>query len=156
MRTMFRRVVITAGVALVASTLLSAQAAAAPQAKDAKAKADDMPVTLSGCVNRDPHDPMQFTLSESETGDKYRLSGKNLKQWDGRRVLVTGGPDRRRLVIRGGLYPSANVAAQAGALDPAKMAIAAQPGGTVGAGTGEVQLPEFRVARVKLADGSCK
>jgi hypothetical protein len=66
-----------------------------------------------------------------------------------------GGPQGRRLSIRGGLWPSANVAGQAGAIDPAQASIARQPGGAA-SGAGVIDLPEFRVASVRSIDGSCR
>ena len=68
---------------------------------------------------------------------------------------MVGATLGRNLTIRGGLLPSPNVAAQAGAMDPAKAAIANMPGATAGA-EGSVVLPEFRVARVRALDGACQ
>ena len=77
-----------------------------------------------------------------------------MKKFAGRRVQVVGAPVNRRLTIRGGLVPSPNVAAQAGAIDPGKAAVAAIGGGTTGSGT--VELPTFKVARVSAAQGECR
>jgi hypothetical protein len=52
------------------------------------------------------------------------------------------------------LWPSPNVAGQAGAIDPAQASIARQPGGAA-SGTGGIELPEFRVVSVRGIDGSC-
>ena len=57
----------------------------------------------------------------------------------------------RHVRIVGGLYPSANVAAQAGAIDPARAAVAALPGSPA-TGTAPV---EVRVQRVQRLSGSC-
>ena len=43
---------------------------------------------------------------------------------------------------------------QAGAIDPGKAAVAAIGGGTTGSGT--VDLPTFKVARVSAAPGECR
>jgi hypothetical protein len=52
------------------------------------------------------------------------------------------------------LWPSPNVAGQAGAIDPAQASIARQPGGAAsGAG---MELPELRVVSVRGIDGSCR
>jgi hypothetical protein len=51
------------------------------------------------------------------------------------------------------LLPNANVAAQAGSMDPSRAATAAAGGS---APVGDVQLPEFRVKSVKPLDGGCK
>jgi hypothetical protein len=57
--------------------------------------------------------------------------------------------------VKGGLLPSPNVAAQAGAIDPGQAAVASQPGGTA-SGTGSVDVPLFRVDRVRALGGSCQ
>ena len=56
---------------------------------------------------------------------------------------------------KGRTLADANVAAQAGDIDPAKAAIAAQPGGGA-TGTGEVALPTFKVKSVRTLDSSCR
>jgi hypothetical protein len=70
-------------------------------------------------------------------------------------VRLVGGPQGKRLSISGGLWPSPNVAAQAGAIDAAEASIARQPGGAA-SGTGGANLPEFRVVSVRSIDGSCR
>jgi len=70
-------------------------------------------------------------------------------------VEIVGLPEDRRVTVRGGLFPSPNPAAQAGAVDPAKAAVANMPGGA-NSGTGSVQLPAFRVTRVRPVSGSCQ
>ena len=112
-------------------------------------------ITLSGCVSRGEVTQGQFALSDASTGGRYRLSGVRMKKFAGRRVQVVGAPVNRRLTIRGGLVPSPNVAAQAGAIDPVKAAIATMPGGT-NSGTGDAQLPEFKVTSVRAVGGSCE
>src|SRR5438270_11271775 len=72
-------------------------------------------VTLVGCVAADDATPGQYTIMESKGGAIYRLSGANMRTYVGKQVEVTGGP--RRLHITGGLLPSPNAAAQAGAVD---------------------------------------
>jgi hypothetical protein len=78
-------------------------------------------------------------------------SGTTEKQPCGKRTAA-----RARAIFRctastiGGLYPSANVAAQAGAIDPAQAAAAVLAGGA-GPGT-DVEL---RVQRVRRLAGSC-
>jgi hypothetical protein len=136
---------------LVLATVFAAQAASTPApprtpAKDKEAKT----ITLSGCVNRDVSTAGAFTFAETDTGSKYRLTGMGMRKYVGQRVEIVGGPGRR-LTVRGGLVPSPNAAAQAGALDPTRAAIAGMP-----AGTGTTQLPEFRVTRVRSLGGSCE
>jgi hypothetical protein len=112
-------------------------------------------VELVGCVSDDPGASGAFTLNES-AGGTYRLTGKSVRKYAGQMVRLVGGPQgKKKLSIRGGLWPSPNVAAQAGAIDPAEASIARQPGGAA-AGTGGVNLPEFRVVSVRGVDGSCQ
>jgi hypothetical protein len=111
------------------------------------------PVELVGCVSDQPGASGAFTFDES-SGSKYRLTGKSVRKYAGRMVRLVGGPQGRKLAISGGLWPSANAAGQAGAIDGAKESIARQPGGG-GSGTGGVNLPEFRVVSVRTVDGSC-
>ena len=92
---------------------------------------------------------------DNESGGKYRLTGKGLKDFVGRRVEIVGGPPGRRITFRTGLLPSPNVAAQAGALDPAQAAVANLPGGAADATT-NAPLPEFRVIRMRGVDGGCQ
>ena len=79
---------------------------------------------------------------DANTGAKYRLNGTNVKRWVGKRVRITGG-----------LVPSPNLAAQAGAVDPRQAAIAGQAGGGT-AGTGPLIL-EFHVRKIVPLKGDC-
>lgn len=131
---------------LLATSVVSGIAIAAAsdlQTSPSKAAADKM-LTLSGCV--EPGDTEEQTIlvrvPRAADGTKYRLSGANVKRYLGKRVRITGG-----------LVPSANLAAQAGAVDPTQTAMAAQPGGG-SAGTGTVVL-EFRVRRIVPLKGDC-
>ena len=108
------------------------------------------PITLSGCITPDATTPGAYTFSDAKTGVKYRLSGVAVAKDPGQRGEIVVGSGSARVTIRGGLVPSANVAAQAGAIDPSRAAIAGAPG----AG-GSVQLPEFHAARVQGASGTC-
>ena len=110
------------------------------------------PVELVGCVSNQPSGSGAFTFDESG-GSKYRLTGKSVRKYAGKMVRLAGGPQGGKLSVSGGLWPSANAAGQAGAIDGAKESIARQPGGG-GSGTG-VDLPEFRVVSVRTVDGSC-
>jgi hypothetical protein len=112
------------------------------------------PVELVGCVSQDPGTSGSFMFDDSG-GGRYRLTGKSVRKYAGRMVHLVGGPQSRKLSIRGGLWPSPNVAAQGGALDPAQESIARQPGGAA-AGTGGTELPEFRVVSVRGVEGSCR
>lgn len=124
------------------------------QTPPAKPGTSRNPVELVGCVSDHPGASGSFTFDES-SGSKYRLTGKSVRKYAGRMVRVIGGPQGRRLSISGGLWPSANVAGQAGAIDAAEASIARQPGGAA-SGTGTLDLPEFRVVSVRGLEGSCR
>ncbi|MBI3492367.1 MAG: hypothetical protein HY047_11390 [Acidobacteria bacterium] len=131
-------------VGLVSATPLAAQT-------NAPAKPASKMITLSGCVARSGSTPDQYTLSEVKGGAIYKLTGTNVREYVGRRVEIVGQVPRR-FTIATGLTPTANVAAQAGAMDPTRAAVASA-GGSAGPGT--VDLPEFRVKSVKPVGGSC-
>lgn len=137
------------------ATLFAVQATATPPSPPAARKETTTTLTLSGCVSRDLSTPGTFTFAEADTDTKYRLGGVRVRKYVGQRVEIVGAPVGRRLTFRAGLVPSPNVAAQAGAMDPVKAAIAGLPGGS-DRGTGAVQLPEFRVTRVRALAGSCR
>jgi hypothetical protein len=109
-------------------------------------------VTLTGCVERGAT-PTQYTI-EDEYNGKFEVSGSDIKKYLGQRVQVAGTPGSTRFRVKGGLWPTPNVAAQAGAIDPARAAIAAQPGGGA-RGTGDIDLPTFKVRAVRTLDGAC-
>jgi hypothetical protein len=134
-----------------ALALLSASALAQNKT-DKPAKPAPKIITLSGCVARGETMPGQYTLEDKEAGTRYRLTGTDFRDYIGRRVQISGGVPSRRLTIVGGLTPNANVAAQAGDMDPARAATAAAGGA---AGPGTVQLPEFRVKSVRPVSGAC-
>ena len=130
---------------LLATSLLSA--------RDKKEKPQTPPkvLTLSDCVSaarRRRDSPRSRTKTEPRSPDRL-----DVRDYIGRRVQIVGGtPSPRRLTIVGGLTPNANVAAQAGDMDPARAAMAGA-GGEAGPGT--VQLPEFRVKSVRPVSGAC-
>jgi len=110
-------------------------------------------LTLTGCVEKGST-PNQFTLADDVNG-KYEVSGSDIKKYVGRRVQVAGTPGSTRFRIKGGLWPTPNVAAQAGSIDPAQAAVAAQPGGP-SSGTGQIDLPTLKVKAVRTLDGGCE
>ena len=124
------------------------------QEKKAPARPANKTLSLSGCVVRGEKTPDQYTLEDkTDGGGKYRLTGVNVRDYIGQRVLIAGGVvETKRLTIKGGLLPNANVAAQAGAMDPARAAVASAGGA---AGPGTVELPEFKVKSVRPVSGSC-
>jgi hypothetical protein len=127
-------------------------AAAAQTSAPAKKAASPKPITLSGCIVRGETTPGQYTLEDRKAGTTYRLTGTDVRDYVGRRVLIVGALGGKKFTIVGGLQPSANAAAQAGAIDPARAAMAAA-GGSAGPGT--VDFPEFRVKSVRPVSGSC-
>jgi|SRR5688572_11392786 len=141
----------TSALALL-SCIVPVVALAAAQSPPASSKTSRSPVELVGCVSGEPGVSGAFTFDES-SGSKYKLTGKSVRKYAGQMVRVVGGPQGRKLSFSGGLWPSANVAGQAGALDPAEESISRQPGGPA-SGTGG-NLPEFRVVSVRTVDGSC-
>ena len=135
--------------------VLTATCAAPLAAQDKKASAKPAPtiLSLSGCVVRSEKIPTQFTLEDKDEGGTYRLTGINMSDYVGRRVQIGGAiPESKRLVIKGGLTPNANVAAQAGTMDPARAAMASAGGA---AGPGTVEFPEFKVKNVRPVSGAC-
>ena len=142
---------------ILAVALLSAQsqpAAKADTKSDPKA-----PVTLNGCVTRDYTDAKNasaYTFIDNTDGSRYHLKGKTVAKYSGMSVQVIGTiTETKNLKVGGGLWPSPNVAGQAGALDPAKVAVASLPGGTT-TGVGNVDLPTLNVTRLSLGEGECR
>ncbi len=112
-------------------------------------------IRLNGCISRDTVRPGQYSFLDNDSGDRYQLTGKGLRKFVGRRVEIVGGPPGKGITFRTGLWPSPNVAAQAGALDPAKAAVANLPGGAADA-VGVSPLPEFRVVKLRGVEGACQ
>jgi hypothetical protein len=143
---MMRQVAIAVALALACLSSVDAQEKKTP------AKPATKTLSLSGCVVRSEKTPDQFTLEDAKEG-KYRLTGMNVSDYLGLRVQIAGAIiETKRLVVKGGLMPTPNVAAQAGAMDPARAAMAAA-GGSAGPGT--VELPEFKVKSVRPVSGTC-
>jgi hypothetical protein len=105
---------------------------------------------LSGCISAAPDARKVFTLADTSRGQTYKLTGRDMHRYIGQHVEVLGTPSKGLRIV-GGLYPSPNAAAQAGALDPAQAAIAAQSGP---AGLGR-PLVEFKVKSVRVSAGGC-
>ena len=143
-------VVVLAG----ATAALAAQVGAQDKSPSAAKPDPNKPVTMNGCVVRDLAGNSQFMFTDNTDGTRYRLSGRDVSKFAGQPLQIVGVVDSRKLKIVGGLTPSPNVAAQAGAIDPGKAAVAALGGGTTGSGSGD--LPTFKVARVSAAQGECR
>ena len=143
----------------IAVALLLAQAQPAEPAKAEPAKKLDPngPVTMNGCVSRDYTDSKNATAYTfiSDDGGRYRVSGKSVSKYSGMSVQVVGVIDTKKVKVVGGLWPTPNIAGQAGNIDPGKAAIAALPGGTE-TGTGNVDLPVLNVSRFSLGSGECR
>jgi hypothetical protein len=130
-------------------------AAQAPGSSSKPPANDSKEIRLNGCISRDVIRPGQFNFQDNESGFKYRLTGKDLRKFVGQRVEIVGGPPGKGVTFRTGLWPSPNTAAQAGALDPAKAAVANLPGGASDA-AGASPLPEFKVVRLRGVEGACQ
>lgn len=123
--------------------------AASSWAQDSPGKRSNL-ITLSGCVVPDLTRPGKFALTDIGDAEGYRLVGMDVRDYLGKRVELAGERPRR-LKVTGGLYPSPNVAGQAGAIDPTKAAIAAAQPNT----TGAQPMSELRVRSVRAVPGSC-
>jgi len=140
---------------VLAAAVLLAQAQPSQPAEKTDPNA---PITMTGCVSRDYTDAKNanaYTFVDSASGGRYRLSGKSLSKYSGQNVQVVGIIDTKKLRVAGGLWPSPNVAAQAGNIDPAQAAVAALPGGPT-TGTGNVVMPVLNVTRLSLGQGECR
>jgi hypothetical protein len=146
---------ILTGSLLTAMLVLQPTVTASAQTANAPAKEASKELRLNGCISRDAKTPGQFNFREDDTGDRYRLTGKNLKKFVGQKVEIVGGPPGKGITFKTGLWPSPNVAAQAGAMDPAQAAVARMPGGAADA-PGASTLPEFRVIRLRGVEGACQ
>jgi hypothetical protein len=141
---------------VLAAVLLAAQTQ--PAAPTTPKPDPNAPVTMNGCVTRDYTDSKNanaYTFVDNTDGGRYRLNGKSLSKYSGLSVQVVGVVDTKKVKIVGGLYPSPNIAAQAGAIDPGKAAVAAMPGGSA-TGVGNVDLPVLNVTRLSLGSGECR
>jgi hypothetical protein len=110
-------------------------------------------VELTGCVSLSPSADGQFVFIDGASGGSYHLNGKNIKKYAGQRVTIVGDPRSKRIQVRTGLWPSPNIAAQAGALDPAQESIARHSGGT---NMPDARAPELRVVRMNGVEGACQ
>jgi hypothetical protein len=118
------------------------------------ARSPSRTLTLSGCVQRSETSTDQYMLIDRKDKTTYRLSGSDVRDYVGRPVQVVGGVvASKRLQISGGLKPTPNVAAQAGAMDPSQAATAAAGGAAPG--SGPVPTLEFKIKSIRPADGGC-
>jgi hypothetical protein len=124
-------------------------------AQDKKPPKAPKTITLTGCVEPDPAQADRFTIIDKQDGSKYRVTGKDFREYLGRPVELDGGVVVKGLKISGGLLPNANIAAQAGSIDPARAAVqAATSNSTTGT---PVDIQEFRVKAIRPAQsGTCQ
>jgi hypothetical protein len=132
---------------VVVATISTVHSSAAQTKKPPKV------IALTGCVERDEKTPDQFTITDPQAGGTYRVSGKDFGEFVGRRIQVDGTVVKG-VAIKGGLQPTPNIAAQAGALDPSRAAVQAATAGTAAKPTAET--PEFRVKTIHPAGGACQ
>ena len=138
----------------VATSVLAAQSADQKDKDKDKAKTKTpKTLTLVGCIATDETKPGRFMMRDPKEGGMYWLSGTDVRDYLNQRVQIVGNlATTKRLQISTGLLPTPNVAAQAGAMDPAQAAVAAQSS----AGTGKtVEMPELQVKSVRPVPGSC-
>jgi hypothetical protein len=139
-----------AALMIVSVATLTAQDQSKSSAPDQSKTAN---IELTGCVSVNPAAGGQYAFVDNASGGTYRLNGKNLKKYAGQRVRLVGDPSPKRLRFKTGLWPSPNIAAQAGALDPAQESIARHSGATAAPPDA---TPELRVVRVHGVEGACQ
>lgn len=127
--------------------------AAEPQPSAKPSPSGKPTITLTGCVSAKTGAAGQYTFVESDGVGRYRLNGKAINKYAGRRVELVAGSGGKGLSIRGGLRPSPNVAGRAGSIDPAQAAIASRPDNRA---TEAANVPELRVTSVRGLEGSCR
>lgn len=142
-----------AALVIVSVATLAAQDQSKPAAQQEQAKTPTT-IELTGCVSLNPASGGQYAFVDNASGGTYRLNGKNLKKYAGQKVRLVGDTSSsKRLKFKTGLWPSPNIAAQAGALDPAQESIARHSGGAAGLPDG---TPELKVVRVHGVEGACQ
>ena len=109
---------------------------------------------MTGCISAKPATSGQYTFAEADGLGEYRLDGKEIRKFAGQRVEVIGGASGKGLTVKGGLWPTPSGGARGVALDPAQDSVARNRPGNNDGTTRDV--PEFRVTRIRLANGVCK
>ena len=139
--------------AVFASTLTVVSGLAAQQAPPATPSQLSAP-TMTGCVSPKPDQAGQYTLTDADSPLRYRLTGKQMRKYAGKRVEIVGPPSGSGLTIKGGLWPAPAGGARGVAQDPAAQAVAIQQAQTGTATPGE--FPELKVSKVRLVRGVCE
>jgi len=98
------------------------------------------PIVVTGCVTADQITPDQFTVRDAKSGITYRLHDVKIVAYENRRVRIVGG-----------LNPTPNIAAQAGAIDPTQAAMATTGPGILGSS----RSLNLGVTSVQPVRGSC-
>jgi hypothetical protein len=132
---------------IVASLLFAAttaigqtQAPSAPPTPPTSPPQPAKSIVVTGCVAADQITPDQFTMRDAKSGVTYRLHGVKIVAYENRRVRIVGG-----------LYPTPNIAAQAGAIEPAQAATATTGPGILGSS----RSLDLGVTSVRPVKGSC-
>ncbi len=125
-----------------------------PGAPEAPAADEAVAQSVTGCVNSNETGDL-FTLADVKNGT-FQLTGVEVPKYVGKRVEAKGTSHLR---IVGGLWPTPNIAAQAGAIDPLQTTIAAMPGsgtrGTEPATATAQPVAVLRVERIRTVKGRC-
>jgi len=125
-----------------------------PVAGAAQDKKPPKITSITGCVAADLREPDQLTMIDTKDGTKYRITGKNLREYLGRSVQVDGGIVVKGLRIVGGLRPSPNVAGQAGAIDPSRAIVEAATSESTTGPASDDDVQEFKVKTIKPTSGT--
>jgi hypothetical protein len=136
---------------LLAALVAAAVAPALAQQSEPKKAPQPNVITLNGCVINDPAQHNVYTLTEEHDPTIYRLTGTSVRKYVGQRVEVSGVMSKRPVIV-GGLYPTPNVAAQAGAIDPGRAAVEQMIAGSNAASRAAL---DFRVKSVRPVPGAC-
>ena len=142
---LFSRSCLVVTLSLGSLATIAAQPGGAPQTPpetNPRLSISEKSVRLTGCIQMADTTDKRLTLSDRKRGIRYFLSGKDVSAYVGRRVRIVGG-----------LIPTPNVAAQAGAID---QAAAANERIGRSRGTGDVRVEELLVASVNPLKGSCR
>ena len=139
---------------LVILVVLSTERSAASQQVSSAGQDPAATVSLTGCVSATRGPSGQFGFVDAGTGSMYRLTGRDVHKFAGQRTQIVVGSGTNAMTIRGGLWPSPNVAAQASAVDSAQAAVASREKNNVAASHGAVT--ELRVVEVRGLSGTCR